>query len=115
MAHDVRIHQAALKKENQQESTASTVTTTRAATKKFPRLHIENGDEVQEAPPPQKFYDIIDLTSEDGAAVSTMNIGTPTAPVANTPTTRRRGRPRLHRAETSDKDGGTERDDTQRM
>ena len=53
-------------------------------------------DEVQEAPPPQKIYDVIDLTAENGAAVSTMDTSTSAAPVAITPTTMRRGRPRLH-------------------
>ena len=115
MAHDVRTHQAALKRELQQDSTASTVTTSRTPTRKSPRLHIDEDDEVQEVPPPPKVIELVDLTSEDGAADSTMNMGNLQEPVATTAPTRRRGRLRLHRAETSAEESGTERDDTQRM
>ena len=114
VAHDVQIHQAALKKAHQQDSTISTVTTSRTPTRKSPRLHIEDDDEVQEVPPPPKVIDLIDLTSEVGAAESTENIGNLPVPVTSTATTRRRGRPRLHQVETRAEESGTERDDTER-
>ena len=115
MENDVRIHQAALKRELQQDSTASTVTTSRTPTRKSPRLHIDEDDEVQEVPPPPKVIELVDLTSEDGAVNTTMTLKTSTEPVATTAPTRRRGRPRLHRADTSTDQSGTECDDTQRM
>ena len=114
VAHDVRIHQAALKKAHQQDSTISTVTTSRTLTRKSPRLHIEDDDEVQEVSPPPKVIDLIDLTSEHGAAESTTNTGTLPGHITTTVTTRRRGRPRLHRADTSTEEGGAKRDDIQR-
>ena len=115
VAHDVRIHQATSKMAQQKESTISSVTTSRAPTRKSPRLHLEEEDEVQEVPPPPKVIDLIDLTSEPGAIESTANTGTLLAPVTTTAPTRRRGRPRLHRNDTSTEEGGTERDDTQHM
>ena len=115
VAHDVRIHQAALKKAHQKDNIISTVTTSRTLTRKSPRLHIEDDDEVQEIAPPPKVIDLIDLTSEHRAAESTANTGTLLAPATTTATTRRRGRPRLHRSDTSTEEGGTERDDTQHM
>ena len=115
VAHDVRIHQAALKMAQQQDSTISSITTSRAPTRKSPRLHIEEEDEVQEVPPLPKVIDLIDLTSEPGATESTANTGTLIAPATTTAPTRRRGRPRLHRYDTRTEEGGTERDDTQRM
>jgi hypothetical protein len=117
VAHDVRIHQAVRKKNHQQESTVYSVSTSRTPTRKSPRLHIDDDDddEVQEVPLPQKVIDLIDLTGEDGAAESTVNIGTLPVPFATTAPTQRRGQPRLHRADTSAEESGTERDDTQRV
>ena len=116
VAHDVRIHQAALKMAQQQDSTTSSITTSRAPTRKSPRLHLEEEeDEVQEVPPPPKVIDLIDLTSEPEGTESTANTGTFSAPVATTTPARRRGRPRLHRNDTSTEEDGTERDDTQHM
>jgi hypothetical protein len=115
VAHDVRIHQAAMKKAQQQDSIISSITMSRAPTKKSPRFHIEVEDEIQEVPPPPKVIDLIDLTSEPGATESTANTGILLAPVTTTATTRRRGRPRLHRTDTSTEEGGTERDDIQHM
>jgi hypothetical protein len=115
VAHDVRIHQAAMKKAHQQDSTISTVTTSRTTTRNSPRLYIEDNDEVQEVPLPPKVIDLIDLTSEDGAAESTANIGNLPVPVTSTATTQKRGRPRLHQVETRAEESGTERDDTERM
>ena len=97
----------------QKESTISSITTSRAPTRKSPRLHLDEDDEVQEVPPPPKVIDLIDLTSEPQGTESTA--GTLSAPVATTATTRRRGRPRLHRSDTSTEEGGTECDDTQHM
>ena len=114
MANDVRLHQAALKREVQQD-VASTVTTSRTPTRKSPRLHIDEDDEVQEVPPPPKVIEFVDLTSADGAVNTTVTMEKSTEPVATTAPTRRRGRPRLHRADTSTDQSGTERDDTQRM
>ena len=114
VANDVRLHQAALKREIQQDTT-STVTTSRTPTRKSPRLHIDEDDEVQEVPPPPKVIELVDLTSADGAVHTTVTMETSTAPVPTTAPTRRRGRPRLHRADTSTDQSGTERDDTQRM
>ena len=93
VAHDVRIHQATLKMAQQQDSTISSITTSRAPTRKSPRLHIEEEDEVQEVPPSPKAIDLIDLTSEPEGTESTANTGTFSAPVATTTPTRRRGRP----------------------
>ena len=115
VANDVRIHQVALKRELQQDSTALTVTTSRTPTRKSPRLHIDEDDEVQEVPPPPKVIELVDLTSKDESADSTMNMETLTEPVATTAPTQRRRRPRLHRAETSADESGTVRDDTQHM
>ena len=99
----------------QQDSTISSITTSRAPTRKSPRLHIVEEDEVQEVPPPPKVIDLIDLTSEPEGTESTANTGTLLAPVSTTAPTRRRGRPRLHRNDTSTEKDGTERDDTQHM
>ena len=108
----------------QQDSTISSITTSRAPTRKSPRLHLEEEDEVQEVPSQPKVIDPIDLTNEPGATESTANTGTLLAPVTTTAPTRRRGRPRLHRNDgrprlhrndTSTEEGGTERDDTQHM
>jgi hypothetical protein len=115
VAHDVRIHQAAIKKAQQQESIISTATTSMAPTRKSPRFHIEEDDEVQEVPPPPKVMHLIDLTSEHGAAEVTENTETLPVPVTTTTAKRRRGRPRLHQAETRAEGSGTERDDTERM
>jgi hypothetical protein len=115
VAHDVRIHQAALKKAHQQDSNISMVTTSRTSTRKSPRLHIEDDDEVQEVPTPPKVIDLIDLTSEDGAAESNAHIGNLPVPVTSTATAQRRGRPRLHQVKTRAEESGTERDDSERM
>ena len=115
MAHDVRIQQATLKMAQQQDSTTSSITTSRAPTRKSPRLHLEEEDEVQEVPPPPKVIDLIDLTNEHEATESNANTGTLQAPATTTAPTRRRGRPRLHRNDTSTEEDGTERDDTQHM
>jgi hypothetical protein len=79
------------------------------------RLHFEDDDEVQEVPPPPKVIDLIDLTSEHGASESTVNTGTLPVPVTTTATTRRMGRPRLHRTDTSTEEGAMKRDDIQHM
>jgi hypothetical protein len=115
VAHDVRIHQAAIKKAQQQDSFISSNKSSRAPKRKSPRLHIEDNDEVQEVPPPPKVINLIDLTGEPGATEYMANTGTLLAPVTTTATTRRRGRPRLHRYDNSTEEGGTERDDTQHM
>jgi hypothetical protein len=99
-----------IKQHYQQDSTISSVTTSRTPTRKPPRLHIEDDDEVQEVPPPSKVIELIDLTSEDAAADSNANIGN--LPVLAT--TRTRGRPRLHQVKTRAEKSGTERDDTKR-
>jgi hypothetical protein len=87
----------------------------RTPTRKSPRLNINDDDEVQEVLPTKKVIDLIDLTSKDGTAEPTVNIGTLPVTVTTTATTQRRGRPRLNRPETSTEERRTERDDTQRM
>ena len=113
--HDVRIQQAELKKEQQQDSNASTVSTSRTPTRKSPRLYIEDDDEVQEVLPPPKVIHLIDLTSKDGAAETTADVGNLPVPVTSTATARKRGRPRLHQVEIRAEESGTERDDTKRI
>jgi hypothetical protein len=114
-AHDVLIHQAAMKKAHHQDGTITLVTTSRTPTRKSPRLYIEDDDEVQEVPPPPKVIHSIDLTSEDRAAQCTANIKNLPVPVTSTATSQRCGRPRLHQVETRAAESGTERDDTECM
>ena len=71
----------------QQDSIILSNTTSRVPTRKSPRLHIEEDDEVEEVPPPPKVIDLIDLTREPGAIESAANTGTLLAHVTTTATT----------------------------
>ena len=67
----------------------------------MPYVDMYEDDEVQEVPPTPKVIELVDLTSADGAVNTTVTMEKSTEPVATTAPTRRRGRPRLHRADTS--------------